>query len=103
MIGGDELMYPVDAADWEGLPDTSEHRTVGPHRAWCHADTEWCYPEDLCWCCDQTKVPDRWRGEHVGAVLLEIRQLLNDRLDTSRPEYNLGIGHGIDIACGRTP
>jgi hypothetical protein len=25
-----------------------EHRTVGPHRAWCFRCTEWCYPDDGC-------------------------------------------------------
>lgn len=25
-----------------------EHRTVGPHRAWCFDCREWCYPEDGC-------------------------------------------------------
>jgi hypothetical protein len=25
-----------------------EHRTVGPHRAWCYQCGEWCYPNDGC-------------------------------------------------------
>lgn len=25
-----------------------EHRTVGPHRAWCYECREWCYPFDGC-------------------------------------------------------
>lgn len=25
-----------------------DHRTVGPHRAWCHDCTEWCYPSAPC-------------------------------------------------------
>lgn len=29
-----------------------EHRTVGPHRAWCWQCTEWCYPEQLCARCE---------------------------------------------------
>lgn len=65
-------MTEYDEPNWEGLPDTSEHRTVGSHRAWCFSDGEWCYPDDLCWCCDQTQVPDQWRGEHVGTVLREL-------------------------------
>lgn len=24
--------------------ECGEHRTVGPHRAWCFDCTEWCYP-----------------------------------------------------------
>ena len=25
--------------------ECGEHRTVGPHRAWCHDCGEWCYPD----------------------------------------------------------
>jgi hypothetical protein len=25
-----------------------DHRTVGPHRAWCHDCGEWCYPDSPC-------------------------------------------------------
>lgn len=60
--------------DWEGLPDTTEHRTVGPHRAWCYQDAEWCYPDALCWCCDQIRVPKQWRDEKIGDILAELRQ-----------------------------
>ena len=40
---------PAEAA-FEGHPqrECGEHRTVGPHRAWCFADSEWCYPDALC-------------------------------------------------------
>lgn len=24
--------------------DCNDHRTVGPHRAWCYECTQWCYP-----------------------------------------------------------
>lgn len=38
--------------DWHGatLRECGEHRTVGPHRAWCFDCTEWCYsrPEAMC-------------------------------------------------------
>ena len=36
--------------NWEGAGG-NEHRTVGPHRAWCYDDHEWCYPDDWCDCC----------------------------------------------------
>lgn len=62
------------APNWEGLPDSTEHRTVGPHRAWSYADAEWCYPDSLCWTCDQTQVPSGWKGYHVGAILAELRE-----------------------------
>jgi hypothetical protein len=28
--------------------DCGEHRTVGPHRAWCFDCSEWCYPAAPC-------------------------------------------------------
>ena len=62
-----------DAPNWEGLPSSSEHRTVGPHRAWCFQDSEWCYPDSLCPCCDQVRLPERWQGLNVGDVLEELR------------------------------
>jgi hypothetical protein len=26
--------------------ECSDHRTVGPHRAWCFDCSEWCYPDE---------------------------------------------------------
>lgn len=36
----------MTAANFEGHQprECDEHRTVGPHRAWCLSCTEWCYP-----------------------------------------------------------
>jgi hypothetical protein len=31
--------------------ECGEHRTVGPHRAWCFDCREWCYPLDGCTGC----------------------------------------------------
>ena len=39
-----------DTKYWEGVPGASEHRTTGT-RAWCFADSEWCYDDILCRCC----------------------------------------------------
>jgi hypothetical protein len=58
--------------DWNGVPDTSEHRSVG-RRAWCFNDSEWCYRDSMCQCCDVTRVPTRWKGWHAGEVLDELR------------------------------
>lgn len=35
-----------DAENFEGHEprECGEHRTVGPHRAWCFECQEWCYP-----------------------------------------------------------
>jgi hypothetical protein len=32
--------------------ECDEHRTVGPHRAWCFDDAEWCYPDSPCRGCE---------------------------------------------------
>jgi hypothetical protein len=32
--------------------ECGEHRTVGPHRAWCFECGEWCYPESPCVRCE---------------------------------------------------
>jgi hypothetical protein len=38
-----------DEPEFEGHGSPScEHRTVGPHRAWCHQCQEWCYPRSPC-------------------------------------------------------
>jgi hypothetical protein len=39
---------------FEGRPDRTcgDHHTVGPHRAWCFDDSEWCYPDGPCHGCD---------------------------------------------------
>jgi len=58
--------------NWEGVPNTSEHRTAGG-RAWCFNDSEWCYPKSLCQCCDVTRVPDQWKGMYAGEVLADLR------------------------------
>jgi hypothetical protein len=62
------------ADNWYGISG-NEHRTVGPARAWCHTDYEWCYSNPMlyCHCCDQIRLPERWQGAHVSAVLDDIR------------------------------
>jgi len=37
--------------------ECGEHRTVGPHRAWCHDCSEWCYPSLPCPQCAPRLVP----------------------------------------------
>lgn len=64
------------AENWEGAGGRGDHRTVGPHRAWCSCTGEWCYPHDLCPCCDQARIPEQWRGMNVGDVLEELRSAL---------------------------
>jgi hypothetical protein len=45
-----------------------EHRTVGPHRAWCFGDREWCYPDEPCRGC-QRHLTD----EELIALLIRVR------------------------------
>lgn len=44
----------MTTTDFEGHPGRTcgEHRTVGPHRAWCFDCSEWCYPGQPCVRCD---------------------------------------------------
>lgn len=59
----DELDAPTAKPEFDGqgnfvgldLNMTCEHRTVGPHRAWCFQCGEWCYPDDLCARCELTR------------------------------------------------
>lgn len=43
-----------DPPNFEGHTpsECGEHRTVGPHRAWCHDCHEWCYPDSPCKGCE---------------------------------------------------
>ena len=67
--------------NWEGLPGSpSEHRTVGPVRAFCLIDSEWCYEHALCPCCDQVKVPKRWREFHPAELLHELTLAINEEV-----------------------
>ena len=40
------LQEQLERPNFEGHEkrECGEHRTVGPHRAWCYDCTEWCYP-----------------------------------------------------------
>lgn len=46
-----------ESGNFEGFLETlrSEHRTVGPHRAWSFTAHEWCYPDDPCADCEEDK------------------------------------------------
>ncbi len=47
--------------NWEGRDEREcgDHRTVGPHRAWCFDDHEWCYPDVPCRGCEIILLRDR--------------------------------------------
>ena len=44
----------MDTPNFEGAHNHDRHRTVGPHRAWCHNCREWCYPDGWCACCHES-------------------------------------------------
>ena len=59
----------METPTWEGAFNKSDHRTVGPHRAWCNACGEWCYPDDWCDCCHETAGHEKlWIGDDVRLV-----------------------------------
>lgn len=47
--------------NYQGCVSGAEHRSVGPHRAWCHQCGEWCYPDFACGCCDPRIEPSDLR------------------------------------------
>jgi len=98
-MAGWRAMMDSDAPNWEGLPGSSEHRTVGPHRAWNFATTQWCSPDSLCPDCDQVRLPERWQGLNVGDVLAELRvevaASLNNLDEDSNGPYALGRRHTV--------
>lgn len=48
----DQRAAPSSAPSFEGHQprDCGEHRTVGPHRAYCLDCSEWCYPDSEMGC-----------------------------------------------------
>lgn len=53
----------TDEPNFEGHCPEIEHRTAGPHRAWCYDSTEWCYPNNPCAHCE------RWLREQAEVAL----------------------------------
>jgi hypothetical protein len=51
----------AEPANFEGHEprNCGEHRTVGPHRAWCYDCSEWCYPGPIneAGACNGCRVP----------------------------------------------
>lgn len=51
-----------------------EHRTVGPHRAWCDDCSEWCYPSSGCAGCGPTREELEERVERYRLAWLSARR-----------------------------
>lgn len=64
--------HPEHGDLFEGFEprECGEHRTVGDYRAWCHDDTEWCYPSSPCRGCEIVAL--RQRIEELENPLLVI-------------------------------
>lgn len=62
-------MSVVEEPNFEGHPESEcgEHRTVESHRAWCFADSEWCYPSMPCHGCELSAL--RAENERLRAAL----------------------------------
>lgn len=64
-------MNDVPGENFAGLAGRQcrEHRTVGPHRAWCFDCSEWCYPQEPCRGCD----PRIYTQAHLDAAVSNAR------------------------------
>lgn len=70
-----------------------EHRTVGPHRAWCFDCHEWCYPA-WWWGCAGCRIPSRVE------VIAELHRAMHDKesLAAAKTAVDTLIYHGwLDV------
>lgn len=65
------------SGNFQGFEDREcgDHRTVGEHRAWCHEDTTWCYPNSPCPRCE------------LPQLRAEVKSLQGD--GSPRPSYRM--------------
>ena len=87
---------------WTGVDgrECGEHRTTGG-RAWCYADSEWCYPEVPCRGCEIVQLrKDSELLRHVRAVAKEAElgyfwRLVDSMLslEMANPERNFNVDH----------
>lgn len=64
--------------NFEGhLPrECGEHRTVGPHRAWCYDCGEWCYPKNPCVRCERALAMSKNAMDNDKQFALEVVQVV---------------------------
>lgn len=67
----------LDRPNFEGHDprECDEHRTVGPHRAWCFDCGEWCYPSSPCIRCEAPKLRKEAPAVPVGQLRSAIKLL----------------------------
>lgn len=60
--------------------DCGDHRTVGPHRAWCYDCSTWCYPRSPCPGCEVVQLRGQLAliEEFGGATLVISTEPFND-------------------------
>ena len=84
--------------------ECTEHRTAGPHRAWCFDCTEWCYPGEGCKGCrlgSEAMIPATW-WQALKDYLTETRA---DAAELARAnQFDLTIGAAFEaqveiLAC----
>jgi hypothetical protein len=71
-----------EAPNFEGHPgrECGEHRTVGPHRAFCFDCSEWCYPSSPCARCELPALPPEREApsRDPGMFEAQLRKLIAD-------------------------
>ena len=89
VTGGDGVVRTCFEG-WTGR-ECGEHRTVGPHRAWCYQCTMWCYPdpEMACHGCElpmlREVVDDLW-----GCIgVTEIGQLQPETVSLAKANHEM--------------
>ena len=90
------LQEQVERPNFEGHEkrECGEHRTVGPHRAWCYDCTEWCYPRPEMAC----------KGCMVPMLQAEVERLTKERDHAihERVTSNAAAVHMLRMVAERT-
>jgi hypothetical protein len=75
--------------------ECGEHRTVGPHRAWCFDCTEWCYPDPVM-ACKGCELPGlrAAAGDHTAGWLREAE------IEAGKIAFNTAINEELGITYG---
>lgn len=89
-------MDVAETVNFEGhIPrECGEHRTVGPHRAWCYDCQEWCYPRpDMA--CARCELP-MLRGQ-IERVQVMLAALDDGEEATKGRDFGRGVAHATKL------